>query len=203
VFLYNVQCVQNIDGIVYASLYVFENWLIIVPKVKIVLFLVLLHRLEVVELFQYIIGYLCTGHVIWIWAIFVILIVVHQIVDTGLFVLFQTKLSNPLDHCLWVLEMFLALRHDLSRSLVSLEFFDITSRFIFLLLLTVRIVETFWSSDLWSLCLPKSVHLLTLFLFRWADPQVGLILLVSLVGSPRRRFERYKETQKYNIIQPR
>ena len=158
VFLYYIQSVKNIDCVVYAPLDVLEHGIVAFSEVCCLtlsrlrrgglsfhMLWVLLHRLKVVELLKNIICYLRTGHVIRIRTIFVILVIVHQLVDATLLVLLQTQLSNPLDHSLWELEEFLTFCHDLSGSLVSLVLFDTlhqTSRFIFLLLLTVRIVES-------------------------------------------------------------
>ena len=148
VFLYYVESVKNIDCVVYAPLDVFEHGFVAFSEVaglSLHLLRVLLHRLEVVELLENVVCDLCTGHVIRIRTIFVILVIVHQLVDATLLVLLQTQLSNPLDHSLWELEQFLTFGHDLSRSLVPLVLFDAlhqTLWFIFLLLLTVRIVES-------------------------------------------------------------
>ena len=103
VFLYYVESVKNIDCVVYAPLDVFEHGFVAFSEVtglSLHLLRVLLHRLEVVELLENVVCDLCTGHVIRIRTIFIILVIVHQLVDATLLVLLQTQLSNPLDHSL-------------------------------------------------------------------------------------------------------
>tara|TARA_B110001450_G_C17628765_1_gene484360 strand:- start:752 stop:910 length:159 start_codon:yes stop_codon:yes gene_type:complete len=48
---------------------------------------VLLHRLEVIELFKNVVCYLCTGHEVGIMAIFVILVAVNKLLDARLVIL--------------------------------------------------------------------------------------------------------------------
>ena len=77
----NVESVKNIDCIVYAPLNVFKDGIVVFSSELVAsrLFMVevLLHRLEVVELLKDVVCYLCTGHVVCVMTIFVILVGVH------------------------------------------------------------------------------------------------------------------------------
>jgi hypothetical protein len=103
VLLYYVESVKNIYCVIYAPLDVFEHRIVTITDVVgeiVSLLLVLLDRLEVVELLENVVCNLRTGHIVGISSIFVILVVDHQRVQARLLVLLQTKLSNPLDHSL-------------------------------------------------------------------------------------------------------
>ena len=65
IFLNYVQGIKDVDGVIDASLDIFEDRFVIVSQIaliRLVFARVLLHRLEVVELFEYVISNLCTGH---------------------------------------------------------------------------------------------------------------------------------------------